>query len=293
MVDRFAGAPLGPAGSRWVSANSKSRRPFGMLPGSAAAHVLLLLLVLAFVRAPPLPGEPEQQIVDMVFEAQSPAVVAPAGVLPAEMLQQPAATPSEPAPQPLDQTAQPPQPQPPQPLSLPRPLPEPPPTAVAAPRQPTKPTPPRQAAQRSTPAPATALHAPAAPATATATAPNPAGSSMAPARAAPAAGTPARDAAAAAVDGAWQQALGIWLAAHKTYPEQARRRGEEGRVAIRFTVNRSGRVLDVSVVGGSGSAALDAAASTLLRGAALPPFVASMPQEQVTVTVQLRYFLTP
>jgi protein TonB len=116
---------------------------------------------------------------------------------------------------------------------------------------------------------------------------------MAPARAAPAAGTPARDAAAAAVDGAWQQALGIWLAAHKTYPEQARRRGEEGRVAIRFTVNRSGRVLDVSVVGGSGSAALDAAASTLLRGAALPPFVASMPQEQVTVTVQLRYFLTP
>jgi protein TonB len=286
------------------------------LSGSAAAHVGVLLLVLAFVRGPPLPPEPEPQIVELVFEAPSAASTAvnPLGVVPADSGQQPAVTASEPAPQPPEQTLQPPQAQPtqaqptqaqpppaqrPQASSLPRPLPEPLPApplpAVAAPREASKPAPARQAALRPRPAPATAVHAPASPTTAPATAANRQAAPFAgsPAQAAPSGSTPAREASAATVDGAWRQALGAWLAAHKTYPEQARRRGEEGTVAIRFTVNRAGRVLDVDVVRGSGSAVLDAAASTLLRGAALPPFVASMTQEQATVTVPLRYSLVP
>jgi len=288
-VDRFASVPLGSAGSRWVPPRFEQRRLFGTLSGSAAAHVAVLLLVLAFVRGPPLPAEPEQQVVEMVFEAPpaaSPAVASP-GVSPAE-----------PAPQPPEQTPKPPQAEPaqtepPAVSSLPQHLPAPPLPAVTAPREPPKPSPPRQAVQKSRPA--AASRAPVAPPPTAATAANrqAAPSAASPTQTVPSAGTSEHEVSAAPVDGAWQQALGAWLATHKTYPEQARRRGEEGRVAIRFTVNRAGRVLDVDVVRGSGSPLLDAAASTLLRGAALPPFAASMPEEQVTVTVQLRYSLAP
>ena len=307
-------ASLGQAGPRWLARTPKPGRRFGTISGSAAAHVAVVVALLAIVRRPPPPAEPEQQVIEMVFEAPSaaPAAITRPDAPPAEAPPQSAVTPpSEPPPPPPEQAARtsppeplpqsavtppserpPPQPEqaalpPPEPLPLPLPAPSPLAT-VTGPREPAKPAPRRPAPQRSRPAPETAFQpapprdSPAAPAR-----------QAAPTAAAPSAASPAREAAAAPVDGAWQQALGAWLAAHKTYPEQARRRGEEGRVAIRFTVNRSGRVLDVEVVRGSGSAVLDTAASTLLHGAALPPFAASMPQDQVTVTVQLRYSLAP
>ncbi len=90
----------------------------------------------------------------------------------------------------------------------------------------------------------------------------------------------------------WQHALFGWLAAHKTYPDAARRRGEQGRVLLRFTVDRSGHVLDVVLLNGSGSPRLDHAAQAILRAASLPPFPAAMPQDRVTVTVQIKYRLT-
>ena len=58
------------------------------------------------------------------------------------------------------------------------------------------------------------------------------------------------------VDPSWQASVFGWLASRKTYPEEAHQRGEEGRVAIRFTIDRSGRVLDAAIVaplGRSGS----------------------------------------
>jgi protein TonB len=94
------------------------------------------------------------------------------------------------------------------------------------------------------------------------------------------------------VPAGWQSALAAWLAAHKTYPDAARRAGTEGGVVLRFTADRSGHVLRVAVVRGSGSAVLDAAAEGIVRGAALPPFTSGMTQETVTVTVQIRYALT-
>jgi protein TonB len=93
------------------------------------------------------------------------------------------------------------------------------------------------------------------------------------------------------VDPGWQASVFGWLASRKTYPDEARRRGEEGRVAIRFTVDRSGRVLDTAIVSPSGSALLDEAAMTLLRGAAMPAFPASMTQARITITTTLRYSL--
>jgi protein TonB len=97
--------------------------------------------------------------------------------------------------------------------------------------------------------------------------------------------------AAPVVDRAWQESVSGWLAARKTYPEEARRRGEVGRVAVRFTVDRSGHVVDAAIVAPSGSALLDEAALGLLRQATLPAFPADMTQARITITTTMRYSL--
>jgi periplasmic protein TonB len=86
---------------------------------------------------------------------------------------------------------------------------------------------------------------------------------------------------------AWREGLAAWLAQHKSYPEEARKRGTEGTVGVRFTVDRAGSVTDVIVVRGSGSAILDAATVAMLRNALLPP----PPAGHATVTVQVHYAL--
>jgi len=106
----------------------------------------------------------------------------------------------------------------------------------------------------------------------------------------PAASAPA-EAAPPRISASWQRTLSAWLASHKVYPEEARRRDEQGTVTVRFTVEPSGHVTDVTVVHGSGSSRLDAAAEAMLRGASLPPFDASMRQVPITATVQIHYAL--
>jgi protein TonB len=97
--------------------------------------------------------------------------------------------------------------------------------------------------------------------------------------------------AAQSIDGAWRGSVASWLVAHKSYPEEARQRGEEGRVVVRFTVDRSGHVIDAAIVGGSGSERLDAATLALLRAAILPAFPPSMTQARTTITTSMRYSL--
>ena len=58
---------------------------------------------------------------------------------------------------------------------------------------------------------------------------------------------------------------------------------------MRFTVEQSGAVIDVTVVRSSGSPRLDAAAEDMLRGARVPPFDSAMGQQRITATVQIRY----
>ena len=60
---------------------------------------------------------------------------------------------------------------------------------------------------------------------------------------------------------------------------------------IRFTVGRDGRVLSYALAAGSGSGVLDEAAQAMFRNARLPPFPATMPEAQVTVTVPIRFVL--
>jgi protein TonB len=90
----------------------------------------------------------------------------------------------------------------------------------------------------------------------------------------------------------WRHSLASWFAAHKTYPQEARREGAEGNVVLQFTADRSGRVIDVVLVRSAGSALLDAAAVSMVRHATLPAFTAGMSQDSVTVTVQMHYALT-
>ena len=93
------------------------------------------------------------------------------------------------------------------------------------------------------------------------------------------------------VDRTWQAAVSAWIAARKPYPEEAQRRGEEGNVLVRLTIDRSGRVLEATVVKASGSVLLDEAALRLLGQATLPAFPADMTFPRVTIMTTMRYSL--
>jgi protein TonB len=149
-------------------------------------------------------------------------------------------------------------------------------TAPPVPRAPPRvqPQPPRTASPPPTAAPAPAEPSP-------------------PAAAAPAApaAPPATASPPAAISTGWQSSVAAWIEAHKHYPEAAQRRGEEGLVTVRFTVDREGHVLDVELVRASGSESIDQATRKLLEGATVPPLPASMTQTKVTLTVHVRYSL--
>jgi periplasmic protein TonB len=148
----------------------------------------------------------------------------------------------------------------------------PPPPPKVEPRKPTTPPPPRAAA------PAPAKSAPASP--------GPPAQGAAPGNAAPSAPPAAPQATAAAVAPGWNALIAAWLAAHRRYPEESRRRSEEGEVTVRFTVAGDGRVTDVALVKGSGWSALDASALRMLQGATVPA-----PGVETTRTVRIRFRL--
>jgi len=84
----------------------------------------------------------------------------------------------------------------------------------------------------------------------------------------------------------WNSLFAAWLAERKKYPEAARRRGEQGNVTLRFKIAGDGTVLEVALVAGSGSPALDEAAEAMLRDAKVPP-----PLTEISRTVRVRYRL--
>ncbi|WP_311968440.1 energy transducer TonB [Pseudomonas baltica] len=65
----------------------------------------------------------------------------------------------------------------------------------------------------------------------------------------------------------WQGDLLRHLAKFKKYPEDARRRGTQGVVKLRFTVDAEGKVLSYAIAGESGSASLDRATLDMIRRA--------------------------
>jgi len=103
---------------------------------------------------------------------------------------------------------------------------------------------------------------------------------------APVAADTAKPAAASAPQADWDQLVSAWLAAHRTYPEAARRRGDTGAVTLRISVAADGHVTEVAVVDATGARELTEAAITLLSGANLPP-----PQVPEVRTVRIHYRL--
>ena len=93
------------------------------------------------------------------------------------------------------------------------------------------------------------------------------------------------------VSPSYRALLSAWLESHKRYPDSARQRGEEGRVVLRFAVDRGGRVVDFAVTQSSGYPDLDSSIEQMMRGALLPPFPASMAQQRIDVSVTIRFSL--
>jgi protein TonB len=89
----------------------------------------------------------------------------------------------------------------------------------------------------------------------------------------------------------YQAVISAWLESHKRYPESARQRGEDGNAALRFRIDRSGRVLDYSYAS-TGYPDLDAGLDEMLRGAQLPPFPPGITASRIEVSLTMRFNLT-
>ena len=86
----------------------------------------------------------------------------------------------------------------------------------------------------------------------------------------------------------WQRLMSMQLERYKRYPSQAR--GEQGETTLTFTIDRQGHLLSSRVVRSAGSAALDAAALAMLgRAQPFPAPPAGIADEQLTITVPVRY----
>ncbi len=80
-----------------------------------------------------------------------------------------------------------------------------------------------------------------------------------------------------------------WWDQHSFYPREASQTNEGGSVRARIVIAADGQVTLIQVVQGSGSAALDAAALAVFRGARLPPFPPGAPAQPADVVVTLHY----
>src|SRR5690606_41919133 len=65
----------------------------------------------------------------------------------------------------------------------------------------------------------------------------------------------------------WESRLLGHLKRYKRYPNDARRRGQEGVVKVRFVIDARGKVIDHQLVGRSGSPSLDRATLHMIRRA--------------------------
>jgi periplasmic protein TonB len=270
---------------------SDIKLPLGL---SVAGHLACLaaLVLLLPTKTPPVPEPLATGGIEVAFEPSLPKPEEP----PTQMVPPP----PEPEPVPLPPTPEP--PPPPEPVAVtepPSPTPEPPPPPVE-PQPPVEasapvvvPPPPPAPRKLAVKPPAKPVH------------PRPEKSQLsstaAPTQSPPAAVATPQTAYVPAPDPApvpspevsrgYLAMLSGWLESHKRYPDSARQRSEEGRAVLRFTVDRSGRVIDFAVARTSGYPDLDASIEEMMRGAVLPPFPANMTQPRIDVSVTIRFSL--
>ncbi|WP_052954771.1 energy transducer TonB [Microvirga vignae] len=86
--------------------------------------------------------------------------------------------------------------------------------------------------------------------------------------------------------------LAAALRSRLRYPDAARSQEISGVATIHFMMQRSGRIISASLVRSTGNNILDQAAlATAAPGTALPPAPDSLPKQQLTFTVPLRFSL--
>lgn len=267
------------------------RRLSAAAAGSLGLHALAVAAVLTGLSAHRLPRDTGAAITVYVESDARP--VARASESPSEAV--PASEPGPVAPpeprpveareEPLPDFVPPPPPEAPAPsdFSLPPPPPPPPPKPPQAVARPVPP----KSVPKSVPKPVSKPDPRRAPAAAER--PAPASTALPPSGSVPGlagAASGLASSAPATVAPGWNALLAAWLAANRRYPDESRRRSEEGEVTVRFTVASDGRVSEVNLVKGSGFASLDAAALRLLQGATVPA-----PGIEATRTVRIRFRL--
>jgi periplasmic protein TonB len=262
---------------------------------SAAGHAVCLALLLLFLpdKSPPMPQPIAKGGIEVVFEPTLPkeeAMPTPAPPdtppPPAESTPPPEPPPEvvPPPPEPPVVAAEPPPPEPEAPVTASEPPPPPPPLPQKHPvKKPPKPVPRHQEALQPSQAylPSAPTQLPAAPVPVA-----PPQTAMAATPVPVPAPVPSPEASAG-----YRALLSAWLEGHKRYPDAARQRGEEGRAVLRFSVDRSGRVLDFAVTSSSGYPDLDQSVEEMMRGATLPPFPVGMAQPRMEVSVTIRFSL--
>lgn len=96
-----------------------------------------------------------------------------------------------------------------------------------------------------------------------------------------------------AITHAYQRAILDRINAQRRYPRGALLDGFEGNGAIRFTIERDGRLVEVSIATSTGRKALDRATLDLVRRSVpFPPIPAELP-DQLEVTMPVRFLILP
>ena len=83
-----------------------------------------------------------------------------------------------------------------------------------------------------------------------------------------------------------------WLYAHKIYPRRARMRHQEGRVEVRFVIDRAGSLLEGVIIRGSGNDVLDEEAAAMMRRASpFPRAPMDVPGERIEFSAPIDFIL--
>ena len=90
----------------------------------------------------------------------------------------------------------------------------------------------------------------------------------------------------------WQTSVARHLSQRLKYPAGARRRGEEGTASVWFNIDKSGRVISVTLFGSSGFDSLDEAALQLVWSSSpLPVPPPGLPEDSLTIKFPVEYYL--
>lgn len=83
-----------------------------------------------------------------------------------------------------------------------------------------------------------------------------------------------------------------WLYAHKIYPRRAKMRREEGKVRVRFVIDRRGALREGAVIDRSGNETLDAEATAMMhRASPYPKAPQEVPGELIEFVVPIEFTL--